>query len=233
MRRYALVVAAAVFIVCASSSAAIPDRDRLVAQTDAGRIFYRMIACSSEPDVTRAACEQRRLDRRIHDVWIDTAAGMNSVSLTPDEQAQVARQTEASESYIQRAGGRFHLLATAALRVRRGEDRRRVVMDLEDHHIAEQDLTWELDHLPTVSAAERAAARDFTAETRAAIRRTEGRPFILGHLRDIVRNRASAERVSFDTAEERFWSDVARATHTNIVDPAFRLPDRKGILVKP
>jgi hypothetical protein len=51
------------------------------------------------------------------------------------------------------------------------------------------------------------------------------------HLQAIVRKRASEQGVSFDVAEEAFWSEVSRAAHTQIMDQAFNMPEKKGILV--
>ncbi len=208
------------------------DRDRLIAQSDTGRVLYRMIAC--ERASVAADCharEQQRLARHIHRQWVNAAAKIYGVTLTPEEEAVVARKTAADESHIEAAAARFQALASAALKIRRGEDRGRVFAELSKHGITAHDLDWELDHLPTIADAERTAAKDFVAEGRQAARDSYARPYIIKHLREIVTKRSLAEHLSFDSAEERFWSEVARATHTRIVDPAFELPDRKGILV--
>jgi hypothetical protein len=58
-----------------------PDGSRLIAQSDTGRVLYRMIACD---DVTLSATdcharEQQRLDRRLREQWVRAAAkGMPS-----------------------------------------------------------------------------------------------------------------------------------------------------------
>lgn len=211
------------------------DVARVIAQTDIGRVLYRMIAC--EPRESHAddchAQEQQRLDRRIRRQWIDAAVKLYSVSLTPGEEAAVARKVDAEKGDIDKAAAHFRLLADAASKIRRGEDQARVQSDLVKEGFDPSELEWELDHLPTVAAAERMAGKDFVAEGREAARKDYAQPFILDHMRRIVAKRAAAERVPFETAEKEFWSGVAVSVHTRIIDPAFRLPEQKGILTHP
>ncbi len=209
------------------------DRDRVIAESDSGKMLYRMIAC--EPRASTAddchAREQQRLVRLYHRHWIKAAVKMYGVALTPEEEGVVARQTAVEEPHIEAAAARFHAIDLAALRIRRGEDRARVQSELSKEGITARDLDWEFEHVPTLADAERVAARDLVAEGRQASRDNHSLPYILEHLREMVSKRAAAEHISFDAAEEQMWSEVARATHTRIVDPAFSLPDRKGILV--
>jgi len=206
------------------------DRSRLIAESDAGKVVYSMVSCRATV-ADRRQCEQFELDRRIHIQWIDSAVKLNNVALTPEETASAENKTKADDAHIVAAAARFKALAEGALRVRRGEDRGRVLADLSKQRVTARDLDWEVDHLPTIAAAEKAAAKDYVAEGRQAARDYYAHLSYLVHLRRIVEQRAVAEHVPFAAAEERFWSDVARATHTRIVDPAFTLPARKGILV--
>src|SRR5438874_3812974 len=60
-----------------------PDRDRLVAQSDRGKVFYRMISCEQQASVA-ADCharEQQRLARYIHRQWINAAVETYAVTL--------------------------------------------------------------------------------------------------------------------------------------------------------
>lgn len=123
------------------------------------------------------------------------------------------------------------MLAEAALRVRRGEERARVEEELAKQGIAAVDLDWQLVHLPTIADAERTAAKDFVAEGRQASRDYYAQPFVLKHIADIVDKRARHAHISFEAAEEQFWTDLISSTHTHIIDRAFTMPDRKGILV--
>jgi hypothetical protein len=209
------------------------DRDRVIAESDGGKLLYRMIACEPRASTAgdRHASEQKRLARSFHEEWINAAAKMYGVALTPEEEAVVARQTTSEEPHIEAAAVHFHAVDVAALRIRRGDDRARVLTELSKEGVTAQELDWEFEQVPTIAGAERLAARDCVAELRQAARDNHSLPYILEHLREIVRKRAAAEHVSFDAVEEQFWSEVARATHTRIVDPAFSLPDRKGILV--
>jgi hypothetical protein len=209
------------------------DVGRIIAQTDSGRVLYRMIVCELPHADDCHAREQQRLDRRIQRQWIDAAVRLYGVSLTSGEETAVAGKVDAESADLDKAAVHFRLLADAALKIRRGEDRGRVQSDLLGSGVAPSELEWELDHLPTIAAAERTAAKDFGAEVREAARKDYAQPFILDHLRRIVAKRAVAERISFETAEEEFWSGVARSSHTRIIDPAFRLPEKKGILAHP
>ena len=206
------------------------DRNRLIAESDVGRVVYSMVAC--RPAVAnRHQCEQSELDRRIHIQWIDAAVKLNKVALTPDEAASAENKTKADDAHIVAAAARFKALAEGALRVRRGEDRERVLSELSKQRLTARDLDWEIEHLPTLAAAEKAAAKDYVAEGRQAARDYYAHVSYLDHLRRIVQQRAAATNSPFTAAEEQLWSDVARATHTRIVDPAFTMPARKGILV--
>jgi len=205
---------------------------RVVASTSSGSILYGMIAC--DPESEGADChryEQQRIDRRIHRVWIDAAMKTYGVTLTPEEKASVERNLAEARAAIERAAKRFHALAVAALRVRRGEDRAVVLADIEHEGIPARDFNWELAHVRTVRDAERAAAKDFVADGERGMREYQVRMHGLGHLSEIVKQRAIAGHVGFETAEERFWSEIARATDTRIIDPVFAMPGRKGILV--
>src|SRR5947208_16216330 len=98
----------------------------------------------------------------------------------------------------------FRVLADSALKSRRGEHRGRVQSDLLGRGVAPSELEWELDHLPTIAAAERMAGKDFAAEGREAARKDYAQPFILAHSRRIGSKRAFAERIAFEPAEEGF-----------------------------
>lgn len=223
-----------VIVACAALAAdAVPDRDRLVSQSDAGRVSYRMIACdakASTPQECRAG-EQQRLARRIHGQWIDAAVKEYHVALTPAENAAVERKTAAETPLIDAAAARFKALADAAVKIRRGDDRTRVAAELAKRGIAARDLDWELEHLPTLAEAERTAAKDFLAEGRQSARDSFARPYLLAHLHELVQQRATARHITFEAAEEQFWAEVAASTHTRIVDTAFSMPERKGLLI--
>jgi hypothetical protein len=229
------VILAALSALCFVALAAgnVPDRDRLIAQTDSGRVLYRMIACDPQAPTPEDchAREQQRLVRRIHSQWISAAVATYNITLTPAEQAAVDRKTAAEEAHIQAAAARFKALADAALKIRRGEERSHVLAELARLNIPARDLDWELQHLPTLADAERTAAKDFVAEGRKSMRESFAHPYLLAHLHDLVQQRATAHHLPFDAAEEQFWSEVAQATHTRIVDPAFSMPERKGLLV--
>jgi hypothetical protein len=213
----------------------VPASDRLIAQSDAGRVLYRMIACdakTSTPDDCHAR-EQQRLTRRLHAQWISAAVKTYNVSLTPAEEGAVERKTAAEAAHIEAAAARFKALAEAAVKVRRGDDRSRVLAELAKRSIPERDLDWELEHLPTLADAERTTAKDFVAEGKQAARESFARPYLLAHLHDLVQQRATAKHLSFEAAEEQFWSEVAATTHTLIVDTAFSMPEQKGLLVTP
>jgi|GEM_PF-1670249 len=225
-------------ISAAGYAAMIADgayRDRLVAQSDTGKVLYRMIACDDHllSAADCHACEQQRLARRIHQKWIATAAKMYSVVLTTDEQAIVAQKISAEEGHFRAAAAHFHALASAALDIRCGKDRTALLPELAKQGVTPQELDLELLHLPTIADAERAAATDYVSATRESAREYNTRLYVLQHLQAIVRKRALDERVPLDVAEESFWSEIARAIHTRIVDPAFSMPERKGILVSP
>lgn len=215
------------------AASVVPDGSRLIAQSDAGKVLYRMISCEQPAEAVSDchAREQQRLARRIQMQWINAAAKMQGVALKPDEETDVARKTAAEESHIVTAAARFKALAVAAAKIRRGEDRARVLAELSKQGITAQDLDWELGQLPTLLDAERAAAKDFVAEGRQATRDYYAGPYVIEQLREIVSLRAAAEHASFDSAEEQFWTNVAHATHTRIIDPSFSLPDQKGILI--
>ena len=206
--------------------------DRVVAQTDAGVIRYNMIAC--EPDIAPDDChaiEQSRIDRRVHRAWIDAAVRLHDVALTPAEAADVERETAASKQNIEKGAARFHSLAVAVLRIRRGESRAQVFTDISAQGITERELNWEIAHVRTEAEAERAARKDFVADGERATREYYTQIHELARLRDIVRRQAAAESRTFDEEEKQFWSHIAMATHTRILDPAFVIPEQKGILV--
>jgi hypothetical protein len=153
------------------------------------------------------------------------------VSLSPDQEAAIARRLSAENADIVKAAAHFQALAVAALKIRQGADRASIQSDLSNRGISASELDWELNHLPTVAAAERMARKDFVAEGQEAAREDYAHPFILDHLRRIVLKRSAVEGVPFEKAEEEFWSDVSRSIHTRVIDPAFVLPAQKGILV--
>ena len=213
----------------------VPDRDRLIAQSDKGRVLYRMIACDAKAP-TPEDChtrEQEHLARRLHAQWIGAAVKTYNVRLTPAEEAAVERKTVAETAHIDAAAARFKALADAAVKIRRGDDRTRVLAELAERNIPARDLDWELEHLPALADAERTAAKDFVAEGRQSARDAFARPYLLAHLHELVQQRATAKHISFEAAEEQFWADVAETTHTRIVDTAFSMPERKGLLVTP
>jgi hypothetical protein len=231
--RQALLSVATLAIPLAATVQRQADVGRIIAQTDSGRVLYRMIVCELPHADNCHALEQQRLDRRIQRQWIDAAVTLYGVSLTSGEESAVAGKVDAESADLDKAAAHFRVLADAALKIRRGEDRGRVQSDLVRSGVAPSELEWELDHLPTIAAAERTAGKDFAAEVREAARKDYAQPFILDHFRRIVAKRAVAERISFETAEEEFWSGVAASIHTRIIDPAFRLPEKKGILAHP
>jgi hypothetical protein len=105
--------------------------------------------------------------------------------------------------------------------------------ELARQGITEQELDRELALLPRVADAERAVATDYAAASRKSARDYNTREYVLRHLQAIVKRQSREERTSLDTAEEHFWAEVARAIHTRIIDPAFSMPAKKGMLVNP
>ena len=212
-----------------------PDGSRVIARSDTGRVLYRMIACDNAT-LSATDChvrEQQRLDRRLREQWVTAAAKKYAVVLTADEEAEVARQLAAEADHVAGAAAHFHALAVAALEIRRGKDRAGFMPELARQGITGQELDRELTLVPTLADAERAAATDYVAASRKSAREFNTRPYVLRHLHALVKKRSIEDRTSFAIAEEHFWSDVARAIHTQIIDPAFSMPAKKGILVNP
>lgn len=225
----------AALITMLAVSAVNGDGSRLIAQSDTGRVLYRMIACD---DATLSATdchirEQQRLDRRLREQWVAAAAKRYAIALTADEEAEVARKIAAEADHFAGTAAHFHALAVAALEIRRGKDRAGFMPELARQGITEQELDRELALLPSVADAERAAATDYVAASRKSAHEYNTRTYVLRHLQAIVKERSREERTSLDTAEEHFWSEVARVIHTRIIDPAFSMPAKKGILVNP
>jgi hypothetical protein len=213
----------------------LPDGSRVIAQSDTGRVLYRMIACDNAT-LSATDChvrEQQRLDRRLREQWVAAAATRYAIALTADEEAEVARQLAAEADHFAGAAAHFHALAVAALEIRRGKDRAGLMPELARQGITTQELDRELALVPTVADAERAAATDYVAASRKSAREFTARKYVLRHLHAIVTKRSIEDRTSFDIDEEHFWSDVARAIHTQIIDPAFSMPAKKGIMVNP
>jgi sugar phosphate isomerase/epimerase len=153
------------------------------------------------------------------------------VAPTSEEEAIIQRQLVAEAPHFAEAGAHFHALAVAALEIRRGKDRAELLPELAKQGITTTELDWEVAHLITVAEAERAAAIDYVADNERSSRAYHTRQFALQHLRTIVMKRSVSERKSFEAAEEELWSEMAEAIHTRIIDPAFQMPDKKGILV--
>lgn len=233
MNRHRWRAACAALVVCTHAfAAAVKDRERLVATTDEGNVVYRMVSCSRaiEPKDCHAY-EQRRLDYHVRRRWVAAAVKLHKIKLTPEEEAVVRQRVAEAQEGIQRGATFFRALHLAAVSIRRGEDRSKVLAELSKQGIAEQQLDLTLDSAPTLADAERLASRDYVADGREAVREHQTNQFLLAHLRDFVRARAARERVSFEVAEQRFWSEVARASHTRIIDSEYRSPSLKGILV--
>ncbi len=209
--------------------------DRVIAQSEIGAVHYRVVECI-DPALSAMECharEQRQLTRRLQEQWITAAAKTYTVVLTDEEQAMVTRQVASEKDHFAGAALHFHALAVAALEVRRGKDPGLVVPELAKDGVTAKELEWELAHFPTIRDAERAAAIDYFATSEESGRVYLTRRFILQHLQTIVTKRSANEHVSFDVAEERFWSEIAGAIHMRIIDSAFEMPEKKGILVNP
>ena len=222
----------ALLILGATLAAAPPaDRERLIAQSDNGKVVYRMIAC--EPQMSAEDChaaEQQRLAHHLERQWVDAAVKKYEIALTSEQQGFVDRQIAAQEPHVQVTAARFQALYAAAAAIRRGEDRNRVLSELKQHDITAAELDRELEHLPTLAEAERAAAKDQVADGRRAVRDYYTRRYLLDAIQELVRKRAAVQRVSFEIAEQHLWSEVARDTHTRILDSTYTIPDGKGIL---
>jgi hypothetical protein len=220
------------FLALALASSAPADREHLIAQTDQGNVVYRMIACdpAEAPPGGCDAEEQRRLARHIDRYWLEAAVKKYGLALTPAEQAAVDQHVAAREAHVQATAKHFQALYGATLAVRRGEDRTSVLAQYGKQGVTADELDRELRHLPTLAEAQRAAATDQVEDGRRAVRQYYTRPYLLSKLRAMVRKRADTSHLSFDEAEQRFWAEIARETHTRIVDPAYAMPDMKGIL---
>jgi len=232
-RRHMTLLTAIVGLATTLAAATPADRERLIAQSDNGKVVYRMIACEAQMSAEDChAAELRRLGRHMQRLWVDAAVKKYAIELTPAQETFVDRQVAAQESHVQKTAAHFQALYAAVVAIRRGDERDRVLSDLKQHDIAAAELDRELEHLPTLAEAERAAAKDQVADGRRAVRDYYARQYRLDALRELVRKRAVAETVSFAVAEEHFWSEIARDTHTRIVDPTYTMPDRKGILTQ-
>ncbi len=213
---------------------AVAMADRVIAESDHGKLLYSMIGCGSAYRDRPDSChrlEQQRIDTRLHRQWVDAAQKLYAIVLTPEEEADVDNRVSAEHSLTQKAAERFRALAIAAVRIRRGEDRAIVAADLSRQGISAQELDWELEQLPTLAAAERTAVKDFVADGEKAAREYYTRRYVLDHLTKIVQRRAAGRHIAFEVAEEQFWSEIVRKTHTRVVHPSYRLPALKGVLV--
>jgi hypothetical protein len=217
-----------------SSQLPVDIADRVISASDDRQIMYSMIDCGSAYRERPEAChelEQQRLDTRLRRQWIESARKVYTIELTAKEEADVNRRVAAEHAFTEKAAERFRALAVAALRIRQGEDRATVLSDLSRQGIRTQELDWELEQLPTVAAAQKVASKDFVADGERAAREYHTTQYVVSHLRKMVERRVASRRVSFETAEEQFWSEIVAKTHTRIVDPSYRLPPRKGVLV--
>jgi hypothetical protein len=206
---------------------------RIIAQTDIGRVIYSVIEYA-DPSLSSSECharEQQRLNRRLRDQWIEAAVKRYGIALTAEEESITRQQLAAEAPHFAEAGAHFHALAVAALEIRRGKDRAAILPELAKQRIAPKELDWEVAHLPTIADAERAAAVDYVADNEKSARAYHIRQFALKHLQEIVIKRSVSERLSFEGAENELWSEIAAAIHTRIIDPAFQMPEKKGILV--
>jgi hypothetical protein len=209
------------------------NSERVVVQSDSGNIPYRMIACEDQT-LSAEAChdrEQRRLNHRIFEKWIAVAVKIHSVALTGNESAYVERKLAVEEQHFVAAAAQFHALAVAALDIRRGKSRAEVLPILEKQGIKAEHLDWEVKHLSTVKQAERAAATNYLEASRESGRTAFAQPFIIEHLKAIVKTRSAKQQISFEAAEEAFWAEIAQAMQMRIIDPAFAMPEKKEILV--
>jgi tetratricopeptide (TPR) repeat protein len=208
---------------------------RIIETSDTGRVIYRVIECT-DPSLSASECharEQRLLNGRIQDQWIEAAVKRYGIVPTAEEEAITQQKLAAEATHFAEAGAHFHALAVAALEIRRGKERAELLPELAKQGITPNELDWEVAHVLTIAEAERAAAMDYVADNERSLRAYHTRQFDLQHLRELLIKRSVSERKSLEAAEEELWSEIAESIHTRMIDPAFQIPDKKGILVGP
>jgi hypothetical protein len=174
--------------------------------------------------------QQRRLDVRIAQAWLDAAARLNGVTLTAEDERQIRDAAEREKPRAEQEAARYRDIVSAVLRIRKGESESGVIAEVERPSVSATDIRQMEEILPTVESAERARAKDMAAEIERLAGDRERRDLLAEKIRQLLLRKSAAVHQTFDRVQSEFWSGIAKKTNTRILDAAYRLPDFNEIL---
>jgi hypothetical protein len=191
------------------------------------------IACPATMAHDRVAChvfEQQRIDRIVWQYWINAAAPLYDVRLTPEDEAAVTRYLRTERQNNEKAAKHFHTLWLSVIRLQHGEDPNAVYSAAALDGVTKSELERELAYHRSEAWLKTGAERATVASMEEASRNAKVLAIRSDHLRDLIRKGAAAEHIGYGDAEEQLWTEVANRTHTRIVDPTHHLPSKRGVL---
>jgi len=220
------------FVVNSAVSPA--SADRTIVEDSQGKVTYAMIHCAPAMLVDNALrChdeEQKKLDRVLAARWIEQAASLNGVSVTPTDEIEVRHIVERLHPQTAEAAKHFRDVLDAVVRIREGVPKDRAVAEAAREGVRAEDIDTELAWLPDIASAKAAAAKDFVKEGDERNAQSARLRILAGKLEKLVAARAEHNHVAFEVAEEQFWNEVLNRVHTRVIDDSYRLRERKGVL---
>jgi hypothetical protein len=207
--------------------------DDVVVSYDGGVVHRIRIACPAQMSQNVASChsyEQARIDHIVWQYWINAAAPMYGVGLTPAEETRIRRNLDSQRAENERVVVHDRTLWTAVIRLQKGDPPSRVYGDAVASGVTKSELDREVAHNRSEAWLETGVKRATIEEVERASRDAMVLVIFGDHLRDLIKKRATEAHVSVGDAEEQLWTEVANRTHTHVVDPAFHLPEKRGVL---
>lgn len=163
------------------------------------------------------------------ELLIDAAAQAEDITI-PDHAVE-RNAVQIADDDVRKAETRYKMIVRAVLSVRQGEDRDTVYRrELESHGVTPEQFNSVLQTIPDVVAAERALRLNVAEESRRQTADQARRRLVVEQLGRIVDATARNQGIPFETAEQRFWSDLVSKTRTEVFDTSLKLPAMAGTL---
>ena len=178
------------------------------------------------PDERCRHFEKENFRLRVTDLLLRHAVSASSIVATDEEiERELNTRFKPPEAELRQVGEAMKRAAEAAVRVRAGEDRERVLASTRVRKEA-------LDEMSTLSDQE---LRDFIAADqverfRMKERTRASRAVVMRKLHDRLTARAGGSQARYAEEEAKFWSEMVRSSGAVSVDARFPIPSMKGVL---
>jgi hypothetical protein len=220
-------------LATAFASASSGGDNDVIVSFDGYQIHRIRIACAATVAHDSARChslEQEKLDHAVWQHWISAASEFYGVTLSRADDEEVAKYLAAQHADNEKAAAHFRAFWLSVARLQQGDPEKSVYDAAAKDGVTKSELEQAASRHRTKEWLDNALSGSTVTAMEEAGRKAKTLSILIERLRTFVIRRAADTHVPYEVAEEQLWDEVSARTHTRLVDHAFHLPSKRGVL---